>query len=82
MDKCYVASFFTMLGAVEFHECLQKLGDIQAKMIPVPRQVSVSCGTGVMFSLPFNPDQMFNPDLDSVYLYQDGKYTKEWSQEG
>ncbi len=81
MKEQFVASFFTELGALEFHECLLALGDQEAKMVPVPRRISVSCGTGVLFTLPFDKNTMNNPDLDSVYLIEGEKYTKLWSQD-
>lgn len=77
----FVASFFTQLGAVEFSECLHRLGDHQARMIPVPRKISISCGTGVKFSLSFDENTMNNPDLDSIYQVDQGNYTKIWSQD-
>ena len=81
MSKQFVASFFTMLGAIEFHEKLQDLGDQTAKMAPVPRKVSISCGTGVFFTMPFDEAKMNNPDLDSVFIYENDDYTKLWSQD-
>lgn len=82
MSAPYIASFFTELGALEFKGCLHSLQDPEATMMPVPRQISVSCGTGVRFSLDFDPDKMNNRDLDSVYLVQGDQYKLLWSQDG
>lgn len=81
MENTYLASFFTELGAVEFLECLQALGDTQAHSLPVPRQVSVSCGTGVSFTMEFDEERMNNPDLDSIFRVENGEYVKLWSQD-
>lgn len=81
MTHTYIASFHTMLGAVEFHKRLLALGDETACMLPIPRQISVSCGTGVVFSLPFDEEKMANPDLDSIYLCENDSYSKLWSQD-
>lgn len=82
MAELYIASFFTELGALEFKDCLAALQDPEATMMPVPRQISVSCGTGVRFSLDFDPDKMNNRDLDSVYRVQENQYELLWSQDG
>lgn len=81
MSAPYIASFFTELGALEFKSCLTALQDPEVAMMPVPRQISVSCGTGVRFSLDFDPDRMNNPDLDSIYEVQAGGYRLLWSQD-
>lgn len=44
----YIATFFTHYGAMTFTKKLCGSG-FDAKMMPVPRQLSSSCGTGVRF---------------------------------
>ncbi len=78
-DKQYVATFATHLGALEFYETLQALGDKKSKMSPVPRTISISCGTGVYFYREFDPSTMSNPDLEKVFLIQDQDYLELWA---
>ncbi|HHV41984.1 MAG TPA: DUF3343 domain-containing protein [Clostridiaceae bacterium] len=77
----YVATFFTHLGAIEFYEVLKKLGDKTAKMSPVPRHISISCGTGVFFSREYTPDEMSNPDVEKVFRIVGDKYIEIWGNE-
>ena len=44
----YIATFHTHFGAMRFHKQLANL-DNTAKMMPVPRKLSASCGTCVRF---------------------------------
>ena len=74
MNESYVATFHTFYGAQCFYRRLVTQGDGLAKMLPVPRSLSVSCGTGVSFSLPFDQASMPDEDTDSVYLAHDGRY--------
>lgn len=67
MTDPFVATFQTHTGAMEFCEKLKALGDQEAYLAPVPRSLSVSCGTGVFFHLPFQRDTMYNEDLEAVY---------------
>ena len=62
----YIATFHTHLGALRFHRALVSAGDSAAVMAPVPRKLSASCGTCVLFDLPFRPEWA-GEDLDSVY---------------
>lgn len=69
----YIATFHTHFGAMSFHRMLQKRGDKEACMMPVPRALSAACGTCVRFSLPFAPD-MAAEDLDSVVRETGGSF--------
>lgn len=66
-QKHFVATFFTHYGAITFCKTLRDMGDPEARMIPAPRRLSVSCGSAVIFSLPFNPDTMANEDTENVF---------------
>ena len=70
--KDYIATFHTHLAALMTSRNLTALG-IQARMMPVPRRLSASCGTCVQFSLPFDP-AWADEDLEAVYLHADGNY--------
>jgi len=70
----YVATFHNDFGAIGFQRRLNKLGDKKARLIPVPRQVSASCGLGVEFFLPFEAATMPDEYTEGVYLETDGEY--------
>jgi len=63
----YIATFFTHYGAVKFERDCKKI-NISAKMMPVPRKLSSSCGTCVKFTaenhLFINPEE----DFEGCYL--------------
>jgi hypothetical protein len=44
----YIATFYSHFGAMRFQKELKAQG-IQARMMPVPRSLSSSCGTAVLF---------------------------------
>ncbi len=44
----YIATFYSHFGAVRFRKIREKNGD-RAKLMPVPRKLSSSCGTCVSF---------------------------------
>lgn len=62
-----VATFHNDFGAISFERRLKKLGDTQARLMPVPRQLSASCGLGVEFFLPFDEHTMPDENTDSAY---------------
>ena len=62
-----IATFHTHLGALRLFKKLQRLGDAEAAMMPVPRRLSASCGTCVRFELPFDP-AWADEDLAGVYV--------------
>lgn len=70
----YIATFHTFFGAQCFYRRLLELGDQHAKMIPAPRALSVSCGTGIFFTLPFDKDKMADEDTECVFIDRDGAY--------
>lgn len=70
----YVATFHNDFGAISFQRRLNKLGDKKARLIPVPRQVSASCGLGVEFFLAFDAKTMPDENTEGVYLESAGEY--------
>jgi len=65
MNK-YIATFFSHFGAMTYFKELEKLG-IPAKLMPVPRKVSSSCGTCVRYEhVP--PVDLDDCELDSIYI--------------
>lgn len=71
----YIATFHTYYGAQCFYERLIESGDRTAKLIPAPRALSVSCGTGVSFSGPFDAAALTDEDTECVYLEANGAYS-------
>ena len=70
----HVATFHNDFGAISVERRLKKLGDEQARLMPVPRQVSASCGLGVEFFIPFDPKTMPDENTDSVYQSDGDSY--------
>ena len=69
----YIATFYHHFGAVRFQRELSKRG-IQAKMMPVPRRLSSSCGTCVQFEYDGEIGLMDDTDVEQVFLQQDHGY--------
>ncbi len=75
--ETYLATFFSHFGAVRFGRLLRNEG-ISHVLMPVPRQVSSSCGTCVRFtadSLPPLPEE----DLERLFRDTDGVYEEIFS---
>ena len=74
MMSDYVATFHTHLAALRTCRALTNAG-AQARMAPVPRSLSSSCGTCVFYSgaSPMEPDM--DGDLEAVYRREGGAYT-------
>ena len=69
--KQYVATFFSHFGALRFQRLCTKLG-YEAQLAPVPRSLSSSCGTCVLFSAPEldanTLQQLLTPELEQLVL--------------
>ena len=64
--KEYIATFHTHLSALLTSSALTELG-IQARMMPVPRKLSSSCGTCVRY-LAEDPNlSAMDEDVEAVY---------------
>jgi hypothetical protein len=61
----YIATFYSHFGAMSYYNTITKQG-ISAKLMPVPRKVSSSCGTCVSYqnSIPLDLDDC---ELECVY---------------
>ena len=81
--KQYVATFFSHFGAIRFQRLCTKLG-YEAQLAPVPRSLSSSCGTCVLFSAPeLNANtlqQLLTPELEQLVLNA-ANYTLLYSAE-
>lgn len=72
----YLATFYTHYGAMRFHKHCKKDG-IPAKMAPVPRELSASCGVCVRFEAVCVPEIAEHEDMEQCYaVTADGKYVK------
>ncbi len=74
----YIATFHTHLAALRTHRTLTAKG-IEARMAPVPRRISSSCGTCVFFQADEPCLLYMDEDTEAVYTLADSK--KIWSNE-
>lgn len=70
----YIATFHTHLAALKTHRSLTKLG-IEARMAPVPRKISSSCGTCVFYSAEDPCYTSLDEDAEAVYSVTDDTVT-------
>ena len=61
----YIATFYSHFGAMSYYDSIIKQG-ISAKLMPVPRKVSSSCGTCVSYE-HLVPVDLNDCELDCVY---------------
>ena len=64
--KEFIATFHTHLSALMTSRALTELG-IQARMMPVPRKLSSSCGTCVRYLAADANLSAMDEDVDAVY---------------
>jgi len=70
----YIATFFSHYDALAFFNFLKGRG-ITAKLMPVPRKVSSSCGTCVSFASDAEID-CTDHEVDAVYVQTAGTFVK------
>ena len=68
----YIATFFSHFGAMSYCKSIKNKG-INAKLMPVPRKVSSSCGTCVSYQHSSAID-LDDCELECVYLVDGDKY--------
>lgn len=71
--KQFVATFHTHLSALITHRALETAG-ISARMAPVPRTLSSSCGTCVFYAAPDCCENLLDEDTEAVYREIQGGY--------
>lgn len=72
----YLATFYTHYGAMLFNKHCKK-ENIPAKMAPVPRKLSASCGVCVRFEAVSEPCVSEHEDMECCYVVSDiGAYTQ------
>lgn len=73
--KQYIATFFSHFGAVRFQRLCAERG-YEAQLAPVPRSLSSSCGTCVLFRAneldASELKQMLTPELEQLVLDDNG----------
>lgn len=62
----YIATFHTHLAALKTHRSLTKAG-FEARMAPVPRKISSSCGTCVFYHAAEPCYELLDEDTEAVY---------------
>ena len=62
----YLATFHTHLAALRSHRALTGAG-IAARMAPVPRKISSSCGTCVFYTADTPSETLLDKDTEAVY---------------
>ena len=77
----YFATFFSHFGAMRCKKLCEKTG-IPARMMPVPRTLSSSCGTCVRMEAD-HPDLLpRTEESEQLALEQDNGYLILWKAEG
>lgn len=69
----YVATFHTHLSAMLTCRALTGTG-VEARMAPVPRSISSSCGTCVFYTAPAPMETLLDEDTERVYEQQGESY--------
>ncbi len=72
----YIATFHTHLAALKTHRSLTGAG-LTARMAPVPRKISSSCGTCVFYTAPEPSFGLLDEDTECVYA-ADGTLLREY----
>jgi len=66
----YIATFYSHFGAMSYYNSITKQS-ISAKLMPVPRKVSSSCGTCVSYK-HLGPVDLDGCELECIYKDVDG----------
>ncbi len=66
----YIATFHTHVAALKTHRSFQQKG-IQARMAPVPRKISSSCGTCVFYRAETPCYELLDADAEAVYVMEE-----------
>lgn len=69
----YVATFHTHLSALLTSRALNEAG-FRARMAPVPRKLSSSCGTCVFYTAPDPCEGCLDQDTERVYRVEQDRY--------
>ena len=76
----FIATFFSHFGAVSCKKACDQAG-LPARMMPVPRKLSSSCGTCVRIETD-SPDSIpRSEDAEQIALEKNGNYQILWKAE-
>jgi hypothetical protein len=70
----YIATFFSHYDALAFYNFLKEK-NVAAKLMPVPRKVSASCGTCVSFASDSKID-LAGYELEALYIETGDGFSK------
>ena len=70
----YIATFHTHLAALKSHRSLKAAGNA-ARMAPVPRKISSSCGTCVFYEAADPCYDLLDEDTEAVYWMEEEQAT-------
>lgn len=76
----YIATFFSHFGAIRYQKLCTKLG-YPSKTMPVPRNLSSSCGTCVRYDAP---EMLLDPshdEIEQIVLVTDDGYEQLFKAE-
>lgn len=76
----YIATFHTHLAALRSHKRLSANG-IKARQAPVPRSLSSSCGTCVLYEGDGPVIELLDEDLEAVYRKEGEAYRELFRKE-
>ena len=76
----YLATFHTHLSAMLSCQALQEAG-IAARMTPVPRSLSSSCGTCVRFEASGDCRRLLDRDVVAVYRADGERFALCWAED-
>ena len=72
----YIATFHTHADAIVSHRSLSGAG-IPARMMPVPRKLSSSCGTCIRYTADNPSRELLSAEFEAIYLAEGGNvYTR------
>lgn len=77
----YIATFFSHYGAMQYKKACDRAG-ISARMMPVPRALSSSCGTCVRLEAGSADALPRTEETEQLACEQAGGYQVFWKAEG
>lgn len=80
MQACYIATFYTHHDALVFVRALQGM-HIRASLMPVPRRISSSCGTGARFCTQIDVSTLLLEGVEKIFRDEEGAFTLVCRQE-
>lgn len=76
----YIITFHTHLSALKTNRSFQKSG-IKSTISPVPRKLSSSCGSCLIFEDIDSHLDLLDEDADKMYIVDNEDYTLIWRGE-